>query len=100
MLSTKLSIVYSNMPGPKETWYLDGRKMNYQVGLLPALGEMLCGLFMCTTGNNLKWGLITDKHYIQNPDLFAEILDRRISEVSYGKVINLQIMPTEECLQA
>ena len=73
-LSKKLTMTYSNVPGPYKNYDFNGSKCNSMVAFLPAVGEMLCGLSFLSLGEISKFGLITDTHYIQEPDEFMQIL--------------------------
>ena len=47
---------------------------------LPAVGDMLCGIVFISHANVLKFGLITDTHYIEYPDEFMDIMHEKIQE--------------------
>ena len=47
---------------------------------LPAVGDMLCGIVFISHANVLKFGLITDTHYIEYPDEFMELMHEKIQD--------------------
>jgi hypothetical protein len=63
-----MSLVYSNLPSPKIRWNFGGIRVKHLNVYLPAVGEMLCGIFAGNHGDILKICLITDKHYVEFPD--------------------------------
>lgn len=59
-LSKKLSMTYSNMPGPENNMTFNNSKLNWLSAYLPAVGEMLCGMVAISQGKIMKVNLITD----------------------------------------
>jgi hypothetical protein len=85
-LSKKLTMTYSNMPCPEVPWKYDGKKAKWVVSFLPAIGEMLCGMAAISHGSILKISLITDLQYIQYPDEFMDIMERKVQDFLYTRI--------------
>lgn len=64
ILSKKLTMTYSNVPGPAKPYNYAGATCNSITGFLPAVGDMLCGIVCISHAKVLKLGLITDTEYI------------------------------------
>lgn len=71
----KITIVFSNVAGPKTPIVYDGFKCNKLAFLLPALGEVSCGLSLISIGDKLKVGLLTDKMILNDPKELINILE-------------------------
>jgi hypothetical protein len=81
--SKKITFTYSGMPAPREgfNWY--GVKTKSFIVFMPAIGEQLCGILAIACNNIIQVSLITDIHYIEYPDEFMEILNRRFNQFIY-----------------
>ena len=80
LLSKKLTMTYSNMPTSLKPYDYAGYKCTSMTGFLPAVGDMLCGIVFTSHANVLKFGLITDTHYIEHPDEFMALMHRTIQD--------------------
>ena len=67
ILARKITMTYSNMPSPTKNHNYNGAICKSIFGFLPAVGDMMCGIVAISHGQVLKIGLITEKHYIQEP---------------------------------
>lgn len=72
----KITVVFSNVAGPKTPIIYDGFKCTKMAFLLPALGDVSCGLSLISIGDKLKVGLLTDKVILDNPKELIDILDQ------------------------
>ena len=78
-MSRQISMSYSNMPTSKEHWDYIGSKCNSISAFLPAIGDALGGFIAISHGNALRISLITDLHYIEYPDEFMSIFERKVN---------------------
>jgi diacylglycerol O-acyltransferase len=74
-ISKRVTIVFSNVAGPKRPLVYDGFKCKKLAFLLPALGEISCGLSLISIDNKLKVGLLTDKNILEEPAEVIKLLD-------------------------
>ncbi len=59
------------MPVPREGFnWNDGILTKSLCVFLPAVGDMLCGIVSISCNNVIQVSIITDKHYIDEPDEF------------------------------
>ena len=79
-LTKKITMTYTNMPCPQAGYDFGGYKCHSFTGFLPAIGDMLCGLSVVTHGEVIRFGLVTDKAYIDDPDLFIGLVERKFRE--------------------
>jgi hypothetical protein len=76
IMTSKLTMMYSNMPSPSVNYNFKTAKCNSMTVFLPACGDLLCGLIAISHGKIMKLGLITDKAFIDNPDEFMGLLQK------------------------
>lgn len=74
-ISKRVTIVFSNVAGPKRPLVYDGFKCKKLAFLLPALGEISCGLSLISIDNKLKVGLLTDRNILEEPAELIQLLD-------------------------
>ena len=60
IFAQKVTMSYSNMPGPSKGFNFNGSNCNSLSVFLPAFDEQLCGITAWSLGNVLKVGLISD----------------------------------------
>jgi hypothetical protein len=77
----KITIVFSNVAGPKTPIVYDGFQCTKMAFLLPAFGDVSCGLSLISIGDKLKVGMLTDKHILDQPKELIDILDEVRMEV-------------------
>jgi diacylglycerol O-acyltransferase len=73
--TTKVTIVFSNVAGPKIPLVYDGFTCKKIGFLLPALGEISCGLSLISMADKLKVGMLTDKNVLNDPAEIVNLLD-------------------------
>ena len=79
MFAKKVTMSYSNMPGPSKPFNFNDCTCNSLSVFLPAFDEQLCGITAWSVGNVLKVGLMSDYHYIEDPDEFMSIFESKMS---------------------
>lgn len=72
--SRKVTLVFSNVAGPKQPLDYGGYTCKKFAFLLPAMGEISCGLSLLSIGDQLKVGLLTDKNILSEPKEVIDIL--------------------------
>ena len=73
--TTKVTIVFSNVAGPKKPLVYDGFSCKKIGFLLPAWGEVSCGLSLISMGDKMKVGMLTDKNVLKEPAEIVNLLD-------------------------
>lgn len=77
--TSKFTMSYSNMSGPKEPFNWDGSKCNWYTAFLPAFGPSLCAITAFSQADAIQMGLVSDTNSIDNPDVFMELLNKNVA---------------------
>lgn len=85
-LARRVTLTYSNLSTPEKNYNIDGVKCRAMCAFLPSVGDMLCGIIGISHGSVIKLSLITDKHYVEFPDEFMEILEAKIEQFVSGEI--------------
>lgn len=78
----KLSMVFSNVPGPKTPYTFIGKKTKKIFFFVPGMGEVASGISIISHGNVVKIGCISDTSNIEKP---AEMI--HMFEQNYDKLM-------------
>ena len=73
-LTTKITMGYSNVPSPTQNYNFGGKRCNDITVFLPSVGEVVCGLIAVSHGNTIKLGFHTDKHFVDDPQEFMNLV--------------------------
>ena len=76
----KMTMLFSNVAGPKTPIIYEGMECRKMAFLLPSLGKISCGLSLLSIGNCMKIGLLTDKHICEEPQVFVDLLESILRE--------------------
>ena len=66
------------MSGPKEGFNFDGIQTKGLYVVLPFVGDTTWGMSFVACDNVVLTCLIAERHYMEQPELFLQILDRNI----------------------
>ena len=75
MGTKKVTMTFTGVPGPKESWKFAGYSILSLGAFVPASGDALVGFSSLSVGDAIRSGLITDLHYMESPDEFMVIYD-------------------------
>jgi hypothetical protein len=78
LLSQKITMTLSSAPGPKECLYYGDYKIDGLIAFIPSIGDMVFGMAMVSFGDVMQFSLMTDQSCVSNPDLFMQILNRKL----------------------
>ena len=81
MTTEKITVVFSNVAGPKTPIEYEGKRCHKMAFLLPALGKISCGLSLLTTGNTMKMGLLCDENVCAEPQVLVRLLEETLREI-------------------
>jgi len=70
-----MTIIFSNVAGPKTPIIYEGSFCRKMAFLLPSLGKISCGLSLLSTASCMKIGFLTDKNICEDPQVFVDILE-------------------------
>jgi hypothetical protein len=73
-----ISMMYSNLPGPKKNFNWDGVTIKQVGGILPTCGTSVSGMMIISMMGKSCLTFITCKDYISHPDEFMSIFNRKI----------------------
>lgn len=93
LLTSKASVVISNVPGPQQPLYLGGARIDQQFYWVPQSGEIGVGVSMLTYDGKVHFGVIADRNLIPEPhslvrgfaDAFAELRECVLHGLVPGK---------------
>lgn len=77
LFTTKASVVISNVPGPRESLYVAGARIERQFFWVPQAGSIGVGISLLTYGGAVHFGVMADRHLIPQP---AQITARFVEE--------------------
>lgn len=63
----RMTFAFSNVPGPRKPYMLNGSKTHVLGFFVPALKSVVGGLSIISYADRIKIGLISDKACIENP---------------------------------
>lgn len=91
------TFLYTSIPGPMNGFRWNGMQTKGIMPIVPLTGEASFSIMYVSVDNVILIGLFCDLHYMENPDLFMQILDRKMIEFSAqadniqnGQVENMQ----------
>lgn len=73
ILAAKASTVMTNVPGPKQPLYLAGSRLDQCMFWVPQSGDIGIGVSILSYNDNVQFSLITDRHFIPDPDTIAPL---------------------------
>ncbi len=83
--SNNVSMVFSNVPGPKTPYTFLGKKSKRLFFFVPGLGEVGCGISVVSHASMVKIGCIADTSNIENPSEMIKIFEK-----NYDKLMNIK----------
>jgi diacylglycerol O-acyltransferase / wax synthase len=81
LLTSKASVVVSNVPGPQQALYLAGARIEEQFYWVPQSGEIGVGLSMLTYDGKVHFGVIADRNLIPKPHSLAQAFAAAFGEL-------------------
>jgi len=69
---SKTTMIFSNVPGPREKMYMQGVRVDHLFGFVPLVGNQQAGFVAFTYGGDLMVSLLTNKKSIRHPKLFMD----------------------------
>ena len=80
MLFRSASTVMTNVPGPKQSLYLAGSRLDQCMFWVPQSGDIGIGVSILSYNDSVQFSLITDHHFVPDPEtitpLFAAEFDK------------------------
>ncbi|PIE02617.1 MAG: wax ester/triacylglycerol synthase family O-acyltransferase [Acidobacteria bacterium] len=67
ILSQKITSVMTNVPGPREKFYLAGVKVKDMMFWVPCSGKAALGISILSYGGDVRLGLATDRNLVPDP---------------------------------
>jgi len=83
--TNKTSLLYSSMPGPKETWMINGSKIDWGLAFAPSTSYIHSSCCAQTFGDTLKLSFIFDRAAVEDPDLLLQIVHAKFDQFINGK---------------
>lgn len=77
----KISMVFTNVPGPKTPLVFQGKKVNRIVFFAPGFGALGNSLSIMTHCDNLKIGVASDVSQIAEPKKLIGIIEENIDRI-------------------
>lgn len=87
LLASKATAVMTNVPGPQQTLYVAGARLNQPLFWVPQSGDIGMGVSILSYDNRVQFGLITDKGLVPDPE---QVVARFASE--FEKLLMLVLM--------
>mgnify|MGYP000270980804 CR=1 FL=1 len=69
---SKTTMIFSNVPGPREKMYLQGIKIQDLFGFVPLVGDQQCGFVCFSYGGDMMMSILCNKKTMKSPKLFTE----------------------------
>ena len=82
----KMSIVFSNVPGPCVNPVYQGKKLRKIMFFVPGFGTLGAGISIISLADILKVGCISDESRIAEPKELMEIFNRNLDKILAGNV--------------
>ncbi len=80
ILAAKASTVMTNVPGPRQSLYLAGSRLDQCMFWVPQSGDIGIGVSILSYNDSVQFSLITDHHFVPDPEtitpLFAAEFDK------------------------
>lgn len=73
ILAAKASTVMTNVPGPKQSLYLAGSRLDQCMFWVPQSGDIGIGVSILSYNDNVQFSLITDRHFVPDPETIAPL---------------------------
>ena len=91
-LCDRMTIGFSNVPGPKTSWVLAGKKCQGIGFIMPAAKSMIGSFSVLSHADVVKMIIMMDKATMESPAIIAEYLKKNLDEIladpdwrNYGK---------------
>ncbi len=76
------NMVVTNVPGPRQPWYLHGAKLLESFGLVPLIGDLGLGVALGSYCGKLHWGFNADWEVVPDLHEFVLAMERSFAELS------------------
>ena len=80
-----MSLVFSNVPGPKTPWVINGSKANRLMFFVPGLANLGAGISIISHADVFKFGCIGDLSEIPNPKEIIELFEKNTDKLLKGE---------------
>ena len=84
MTADKMSLVFSNVPGPRNPVNYNGSDTNKFAFFVPALGKLCSGIGLISHRNQVKLTVWSDTSGIQDVPALAGIIDKNYDKYVLG----------------
>jgi WS/DGAT/MGAT family acyltransferase len=81
LLTSKASVVVSNVPGPQQPLYLGGARIDQQFYWVPQSGEIGVGVSLLSYDGKVHFGVIADRKLIAEPRALAQAFGAAFAEL-------------------
>ena len=78
--ANKLSLVFTNVPGPKTPLVFTGKKVDKLIFFAPALGSLSGSLSIVSHVNCIKIGCVSDESQIDDPILMIDLFNKNFEK--------------------
>ena len=80
-LCEKMSIGFSNVPGPKKPWVVGGKAVD-TLGFFMPVGRTLCAsISICSHASTVKVGVVADKAAMKDPRDLVSYIERNFDQM-------------------
>ena len=81
IMCEKMSIGFSNVPGPKKPWVVGGKAVN-TLGFFMPVGRSICGsISLISHADSVKVGVVADKAAMKHPRDLIVYFERNLDEM-------------------
>ncbi|MDO9264447.1 MAG: wax ester/triacylglycerol synthase family O-acyltransferase [Desulfosalsimonadaceae bacterium] len=90
----KASMVMTNVPGPRETLYFAGKKIENFIGWVPTSGRVGMGISIFSYAGKVGIGLVTDEGLVPDPEAILKYFEDELDYLhDISKTGNVDVTP-------
>ncbi|MFZ2631707.1 MAG: wax ester/triacylglycerol synthase family O-acyltransferase [Desulfosalsimonadaceae bacterium] len=90
----KASMVMTNVPGPRETLYFAGKKIENFIGWVPTSGRVGMGISIFSYAGKVGIGLVTDEGLVSDPEMILKYFEDELDYLhDISKTGNVDVTP-------
>lgn len=80
-MTNKISLIFSNVPGPKQPLVIAGETVQKLVFFAPGMGSLNASLNICSHADILKVGCVSDDSLINDPAFLIELFEKNFDKL-------------------
>jgi WS/DGAT/MGAT family acyltransferase len=81
LFSAKASLVFSNVPGPRQQLYMGGAPVSQLLFWVPQAGNIGVGVSALTYHDQLQFGVLADRNLISTPDELVRLIHTELERL-------------------